>query len=347
MRSGAASRAVAAARAALGGDVESLAPVPRSSSSARRRRALRDLRASRYVERLARRRLAFAPTDPLARRSSGTSPRHARSTSGPTCPLLAARARGRDRLRHRRRPPGVRRAGSRLRGASSAAPPCRTRQGHGTFVAGMIAADDEQRRGHRRAWRSAPSCSSRRSSRPTGRSTSRPRRRRSAGRCGSGARVINLSLGGPARPAQPGARHVLAARGGRDRLRDRAGASSWSRRSATATRRRASRGPTRTIRRRCRTSSASARSPATARPRVLEPRPDLQRHRRARAGHLLDAAAGADRRRCRDVRRSGLLDLRPGEYWRQAEGTSFAAPQVTAAAAHADRRAPSTSSPSR
>ena len=71
----------------------------------------------------------------------------------------------------------------------------------------------EQRRGHRghRLFRAA----SRREGRAatTGRSRSRPRRRRSAGPPTSGARVINLSLGGVARPDATRPRHVLGARG--------------------------------------------------------------------------------------------------------------------------------------
>ena len=63
---------------------------------------------------------------------------------------------------------------------------------------------------------------------------------------------------------------------------------------------------------------------------VLEPRPDLHRHRGTGRGHPVDLPARADSRipglRSRATRAAG-------GQWRSAEGTSFAAPQVSAAAA--------------
>ena len=104
--------------------------------------------------------------------------------------------------------------------------------------------------------------------------------------------MINLSLGGAARPARPDARHVLAARGGRGRRTRRARAWSSSRPSATATRRRSTPWPF---------ASYPAALPhvigvsALARdgsvPGFSNRDRDLQRHRRAGRGHLLDAAA--------------------------------------------------------
>ena len=69
-----------------------------------------------------------------------------------------------------------------------------------------------------------------------------------------------------------------------------------------------------------------------ARPGLLEPRPDLQRHRRARVGDLSTLPARADGGR-EGVRGPGLLDLRRRTTTARATGTSFAAPQVSAAAA--------------
>ena len=67
------------------------------------------------------------------------------------------------------------------------------------------------------------------------------------------------------RPVEPRQRHVLAARGRRGRVRaSHTAPSSWLP-SGTATRRRTSRGGLRSTRPRCRTSSASAPSTATAR----------------------------------------------------------------------------------
>ena len=63
----------------------------------------------------------------------------------------------------------------------------------------------------------------------------------------------------PPRPAQPGSRHLLAAREGGDRLRGEARRRRSLPRWATPTRRRARRGGSRATRRRCRTCSASAR----------------------------------------------------------------------------------------
>ena len=72
----------------------------------------------------------------------------------------------------------------------------------------------------------------------------------------SGARVINMSLGGVRDPSNPEPRHVLAARGGGGGATRCPAAPSSSRPSGTATRRRARRGTSRATLPRCPTSSA-------------------------------------------------------------------------------------------
>ena len=134
--------------------------------------------------------------------------------------------------------------------------------------------------------------------------------RRSAGRSISGARVINLSLGGASRPVPPEPGHVLDGRAGGDRLRRPAAARSSSQRSGTATTRRGA------VAVRALSGRAAARGRGQRAHRqgqragVLEPRRALQRPRRARRRDPLVGPAGADREAA-VVRRPGLLRLRP------------------------------------
>ena len=96
------------------------------------------------------------------------------------------------------------------------------------------------------------------------------------------AKVINLSLGGPPRPARPGSRHVLAARGGCCRLCLREG------RRGRRCGRECRAGGDQAVAVRELPGRAAARPRCQRarsrrlRPLVLEPRQDLQRHRSTR-----------------------------------------------------------------
>ena len=133
-----------------------------------------------------------------------------------------------------------------------------------------------------------------------------------------------------ARPAQLQPRHLFAARAGGHRLRVRQGRGGGRRGRATGPSRRARPGRTPTIRRLCRTSSASRRSGRTARCPAYSNRDAI----------FVDMAAPGDNifstipqslttAGCAD---GPYSDCGPTEF-RDAIGTSFAAPQVSAAAA--------------
>ena len=158
-----------------------LAPVPRS-----RRRAPRARRRSRPARRPVRRALAAlagrhsSRTTPSSR-ASGTPPRIAPSTHGPSSPPLASvRVAVIDSGIDASHPELT----SRIAASKSFVPGSATvdTQGHGTFVAGLIAAQAERREPASQGSRPPPSCWSRRSSARSDRSRSRPRRRRSGGR---------------------------------------------------------------------------------------------------------------------------------------------------------------------
>ena len=68
------------------------------------------------------------------------------------------------------------------------------------------------------------------------------------------------------------------------------------------------------------------------RPRVLRPRHAVQRHLGSRLGHLLDASVRRDQADDSACVEQGYSDCGPFEF-RRAEGTSFSAPMVAAAAA--------------
>ena len=122
----------------------------------------------------------------------------------------------------------------------------------------------------------------------------------------------------PARPAAARPRHLLGARGGGDPLRVH------QRRRGRRRGRERRPGADLTVALRELSGRAAARhrcERARARRRlracVLEPRPDLQRHRGAGTGHRLDLSAAADQRPA-DVRRAGYSPCGPEEY-RRAE----------------------------
>ena len=147
----------------------------------------------------------------------------------------------------------------------------------------------------------------------------------------AGARVINLSLGGLRDPNNPSrdtyspleAAAVDYAAEGRRR---------WSRPSETATRHRARRGRSRATRPRCPTSSASARSTREGSVSSFSDRDAVYNDIAAPGEDILSTLPRALTARQPDVRRPGLLGLRPGRL-PPLQGTSFAAPQVAAAAA--------------
>ena len=114
------------------------------------------------------------------------------------------------------------------------------------------------------------------------------------------------------RPGDPDRDTLLAARGGRRRLRGRRRAFSSSQRSATPTSRRRSRGRTRAGRRRCRTCSASARSAAGAARPAFSNR-DAQFNDIAAPGEdILSTFPLRADGRAPGLRRAGVLELRPG-----------------------------------
>ena len=147
----------------------------------------------------------------------------------------------------------------------------------------------------------------------------------------NGARVINLSLGGVRDPLNPqldtyspleqAAVEYAYAQGRRRRRRGRQRAAVAG--DAVAVRRLSGGAAARDRRQRD--------PPGRLGARLLEPRRRLRRHRRARGRDLLDDPAEPRRRRagCADTPYS---DCGPFEF-RDAIGTSFAAPQVSAAAA--------------
>ena len=126
-----------------------------------------------------------------------------------------------------------------------------------------------------------------------------------------GAQVINLSLGGVRDPDDPSARHVLAARARRDRLRVLEGR---GRRVGGRQRRRLA-GDAVELRRLAGGAAARDRrrraAPGRLRPGVLEPRPALRRPRRARRRHLLDDPAQPDRPDARRVHGIPYSDCGP------------------------------------
>jgi hypothetical protein len=127
-----------ALRRALGGDVETLAPIPAVVVDRARAPRLRDLPGATYVERVRSRRLAFTPDDPLLSRQWHL-PANRAFDYWASLPLLppvpvAVIDSGVDKTH-----PDL--AGRIIGGKSFVGgSPYTDREGHGTFVAGLIAA---------------------------------------------------------------------------------------------------------------------------------------------------------------------------------------------------------------
>jgi len=123
----------------LGGRVQSLAPLPAVVVERRVAPRLRDLPRATYVERLVSRRLAFLPEDPLAAKNQWHLPVNRAFDFWPAPPLLpSVRVAVIDSGVDRTHPEFAGRivGGKSFVGGS----PFVDRQGHGTFVAGLIAA---------------------------------------------------------------------------------------------------------------------------------------------------------------------------------------------------------------
>ena len=275
------------------------------------------------------RRLAFAPTDPLATRqwyAVANRAYDAWQTLPPLAPVrvavidsgvdlghpdLAAPDRAREELRRRLR--------------AGHAGPRDDRRGH-------------HRGGARQRDRASPasrrprSCSSPRSSAPPARSRSRPRRRRSAGPSTTARASSTSPSAGSATRATPAATRTRGSRRRPSRYAVRRGAvivaavgngdqapsTPWNFASYPAALPHVL------------GVSALARSGALA--GLLEPRRGLQRRRRAGRGHHLDLPAVGDRGAA-GCAEQGYTPCATDDF-RPPEGTSFAAPQVTAVAAN-------------
>jgi subtilisin family serine protease len=125
---------------ALGGRVESLAPLPALVVERRMPPRLSDLPRATYVERLRPRRLAFAPTDPLAPRQWYLAANHAfdfwdEPTAFPGAGVRVAVIDSGIDGQHPELEAKIALAESFVGGS-----PLVDRAGHGTFVAGLIAA---------------------------------------------------------------------------------------------------------------------------------------------------------------------------------------------------------------
>ena len=110
--------------------------------------------------------------------------------------------------------PDLAAAGSCWPRASSAAPH-RTRRGHGTIVAGIIAAELDNATGIAGLAPAAELIVAKVVG-PAGTISVEAEANAIRWAVDNGARIVNISLGGPPRSAQLGPRHVLAARGGGD-----------------------------------------------------------------------------------------------------------------------------------
>ena len=244
---------------------------------------------------------------------------------------VRADAGRRDRLRRRRVPSRPRGEDPRRARASSAAAARTDSLGHGTFVAGLIAAGLDNGIGIAGL---APS-SELLVAKVVTKSRAIPVEAEAKAirwAVDNGARVINMSLGGVRDPLDPGPRHVLAARGRRGRV-------------CGLERRRRRRGG--------RQLGPGSDEPvevrelpggAAARPRRQRDDRDRRRFRRSRtetsstttsphpACEILSVLPRPLTARFPSCSEQGYSSCGPDEY-REAQGTSYAAPQVAAAAA--------------
>ena len=192
-------------------------PFPRSSSSRRPRRASHGLDGVRYVERVPVRRVAFVPNDPLVAKQWYLAQNRAYDAWTELPPLAGVRVAVIDSgvdAGH----PELARADRRRAQLRRRQRPRSTSQGHGTFVAGLIAAEIEQPDGDRGSFAGR---------RAAGREGGHRRADDPGGRRGAGdplGRPVGRSRDQhvarrAARSARAVAGHVLAARSRRDRLR--------------------------------------------------------------------------------------------------------------------------------
>ena len=341
---------VAAARRRAPAGVRHRQPRPRAHARARRRRldacaACKRIDGVRWVEWLGsrRRRVAFTPTDPLASKQWYLQQDHAFDSwpevAGAACPVKVAIVDSGIDVAHPDLASRIARARSFVGGTVA------DTQGHGTFVAGEIAAAVNNAEGIAGIGFPAQLLVAK-VVRADGTISLEAEATAIRWAVDQGARVINLSLGGLRDPRTRPATRTRRSRRPRSTTRPRrascvvaaVGNGDEAPIDAVAVRELPGRAAARDRRQRAR--------PRRHRAELLQPRPRLQRHRRARRGHLLDAPARADAGRTRRAStRATPTAARTTTATR--EGTSFAAPQVSAAAALLIAQRPRASRPAR
>ena len=288
---------------------------------------LRGLAGVAWVEPAVVRRLAFAPTDPLAIRQWYIGATHAFDAWDLLPPLAPVRVAVIDSgidLTHPDLVPKIAAAKSFVGGSAQ------DTRGHGTIVAGIIGAEPENDMGIAGLAPGAELLVAKVVA-DNGTISVEAEAKAIHWAVDRGARVINISLGGLRDPSDP-------SRDTYSRLEQQAIAyavrhgSSWSRPSATPTRRRARRGASRATRPRFRTSSASAPSRRSGASPMFSNRDAVYNDVAAPGEDVFSTfprKLTADRPECQD---QGYTPCATDQF-RPPEGTSFAAPQVTAAAA--------------
>ena len=232
-----------------------LDPIPALAVSSPRAAALRDVTGVRYVELLPVRRQSFVPNDPFLPRQWYAAQNRAFDAWPELPPFAAVRIAVIDS--------GIDGTHPELQGRIAASksfvpgPATVDTQGHGTFVAGLIAAQTNDGVGIAGLAPPAELLVAK----VVGPQRSIPVEAEAKAirwAVANGARVINMSLGGLRDPAIPAATRIRSSRPTPSPTRSRK-AFSWLQRSATRTSHRRSRGRTRAGPRRCLTCSASAR----------------------------------------------------------------------------------------